>query len=120
MKGRVEFWCRRCGSPAHSDCTPMLAWCWPTGLIQIGEVMPVDGRGAIAVASGPASALLAALASVASYRHGTGPGTFDLVVPGVREVSDGYRALDALLSWVAWCRKRQWHDGVTFDLRGER
>lgn len=78
------------------------AWCWATGKIETGAVLPVDdadGGGAVTFASGPQRALEAALGTLA--RHGYKEGV--LLAPGVPEAEDQNAGMDALLKWVDWC-----------------
>lgn len=94
---------------------PQVAWCWASGLIEIGNAMPAngpDGDGPIEIARGPKSDLEGVLNVLA--RHGKGASAGKLLVPGVPEASDGRAAIDALNIWLAWCAKNRsrtitWH-----------
>lgn len=115
--GCTEKTCPRCGCKSHYDCRPQVAWCWATGLIEIGDALPADdpdGGGAIEIACGPKYALKGAIGVVA--RHGRGAGAGQLLVPGVPEAEPGSE-IDALLDWLDWCGKRKSRDGVTFSSR---
>lgn len=112
--GCTEKTCPRCGCKSYYDCTPQVAWCWPSGLIEIGDAMPAadaDGGGAIEVARGPKYALKGHLSVVA--RHGYSPG--QLLVPGVPEAETQKAKADALASWLAWCGKPKRRNVVTFS-----
>lgn len=108
--------CPRCGCKNYYDCTPQVAWCWASGLIEIGDAMPAekpDGSGAIEIARGPKSALRAQLSALA--RHGKGASAGLLLVPGVPEREDQDDKADALAAWLAWCGgKWRSRNGVIF------
>ena len=73
--------CPRCGSKEYYDMTPQVAWCWASGLIEIGDRQPADhadGSGAILIASGPKFALRTHLSDLA--RHGYGHSEGQLLV----------------------------------------
>ena len=111
--GCTEKTCPRCGCKSYYDCRPQVAWCWATGLIDIGDSMPTDsadGSGAIEIARGPKYALKGRLEVVA--RHGYTKG--QLLVPGVPEADSQEAKGDALAAWLAWCGKRKNRDGVIF------
>ena len=114
--GCTEKTCPRCGSKTYYDMRPQVAWCWATGLIEIGDAMPSnnpDGGGAIEIARGPRSALEVRLAVAA--RHGQGASRYKLLVPGVPEAEGQEAKGDALAEWLTWCRKSKRSDGVTFS-----
>ena len=116
FSGCTEKACPRCGCKSYYDMTPQVAWCWATGLIEIGDSLPPDGPdggGAIEIARGPRCALEARLAVAA--RHGQGASRFKLLVPGVPEAEGQEAKGDALAEWLAWCRKSKRSDGVTFS-----
>ncbi|WP_035345561.1 MULTISPECIES: hypothetical protein [Dickeya] len=99
--------CPRCSCKSYLDMTPQFAWCWASGLIEIGDELPadrLDGSGAIQIATGPKYALHGFLDVVA--RHGKGDSAGKLLVPGVPEASDGDAAIDALQAWLAWCESK--------------
>lgn len=113
--GCTESTCPRCGCRSFYDCTPKIAWCWASGLIEIGDELPADspdGSGAIEIARGPAYALIAAMEVAA--RHGYQRG--ELLVPGVPEAATEREKGDALVAWIAtWRgRKRSRRDTVVF------
>lgn len=116
FSGCTEGTCPRCGCKSYYDCTPQVAWCWASGLIEIGDAMPPDspdGGGAIEIARGPKYALRAQLSVLA--RHGKSASAGMLLVPGVPEREDGKDKADALADWLAWCgASRSTRDGVTF------
>lgn len=108
--------CPCCGCKTFYDLTPQVAWCWASGLIEIGDVLPPDnagGGGAIEIARGPKYALKAQLEVVA--RHGKGQSRGLLLVPGVPEASSQKEKGDALAQWLGWCNKRKSRDGVSFS-----
>lgn len=107
--------CPRCGCKNYYDCTPQVAWCWASGLIEIGDAMPPDapdGGGAIEIAHGPKFALKGQLSVFA--RRGEGEGRRQLLVPGVPEADTQQAKGDALSQWLAQCGKRRSRDGVVF------
>ena len=111
--GWTEKTCPRCGCRSYYDMSPQVAWCWATGLIEIGDSIPADsadGGGAIEIARGPKYALKGRLEVVA--RHGYTKG--QLLVPGVPEADSEEAKGDALAAWLAWCGKRKNRDGVIF------
>lgn len=113
--GCTEKTCPRCGCKSYYDCSPQVAWCWASGLIEIGDALPLDtpdGGGAIEIARGPKFALGVQLGVVA--RHGKGTGAGQLLVPGVSEADTQEAKGTALGQWLAWCGKRKSRDGVTF------
>jgi len=112
--GCREKTCPRCGCRSYYDCTPQVAWCWPSGLIEIGDAMPADnadGSGAIEVARGPKYALKGQLSAVARHAYSLG----QLLVPGVPEAETQEAKADALGAWLDWCGKPKSRDGVTFS-----
>lgn len=113
--GCTESVCPSCGCKSYYDQTPQVAWCWASGLIEIGDAMPpedAEGGGAILIASGPKSTLEGKLSVLA--RHGQGASRGKLLVPGVPEAEDEVAAADALAEWLAWCGKRKSKAGVVF------
>lgn len=113
-----ESVCPRCSCTSYYDLTPQVAWCWASGLIEIGDAMPVgspDGSCAIEIARGPKYSLKGHLAVVA--RHGKGESAGKLLVPGVPEADGAIQdaKLDAFWTWLAWCNKRKGRDGVVFS-----
>lgn len=116
-----DLCCPRCGGKSYYDLSPQFAWCWASGLIEIGDEPPVenpDGSGAILIATGPKYALRAFLDVVA--RHGKGESAGKLLVPGIPEATDSAAALDALEAWLKWCipHKEAKRDGITLTLDG--
>ena len=106
------------------DLRAQVAWCWASGLIEIGDKAPedtADGAGAIVIATGPRSELLKAIKAVA--RHGEGANAGKLLVPGVPEAENPRAGLDALIVWLAWCANRnskqvRWRRGSSrFDVQ---
>jgi hypothetical protein len=110
--------CPMCRGESYYDLREQVAWCWASGLIEIGDALPADGPnggGAIEIARGPKYALKSQLQIVA--RHGMGASEGCLLVPGVPE-ADGQRAKsDALAVWLDQCNKRPPRDGVTYSRR---
>lgn len=112
----TESACPKCSARSFYDMTPQVAWCWASGLIEIGDSMPPsssDGGGAIQIATGPKYALKGYIEHEA--RHGYGASEGKLLVPGVPE-ADGMKAKgDALEQWLDWINKRRPRDGVLFS-----
>lgn len=107
--------CPCCGCKSYYDMTPQVAWCWASGLIEIGDALPQenrDGSGAIKIATGPKYAIEGQLAAVA--RHSRGTDTRQLLVPGVPEAESQWGKLAALEEWLARLNKRKSRDGVVF------
>jgi len=115
-KHMSELVCPRCGCKSYYDLRPQVAWCWASGLIEIGDSMPADfanGGGAIEIANGPKAFLKSRLDVLA--RHGIGASAGCLIVPGVPE-ADGQKAkADALGAWLKWCGARSSRDSVNFS-----
>ena len=114
--GCTEKTCPRCGCKSYYNITPQVAWCWATGLIEIGDTLPPGepgGGGAIEIARGPKYALRGQLSVLT--RHGKGASSGDLLVPGVPEADTQEAKGTALGQWLAWCCKRKCRDGVTFS-----
>lgn len=114
--------CPRCGGKEYYDMTPQVAWCWASGVIEIGDQEPadqVDGSGPIVIARGPKYALRCQLEVFA--RHGRGKGEGLLLVPGVPEAETQREAGDALGKWLTWCAgsRSARRDGVTFTAMKE-
>ncbi|MHC3433667.1 hypothetical protein [Delftia lacustris] len=103
--------CPRCGGKSYYDCTPQVAWCWASGLIEIGNELP--GPDAIEIARGPQYALQGAISAAA--RHGQGKSSGKLLVPGVPEATDQMAALEALQQWLTWRSRSRSRDGVVFS-----
>ncbi|WP_413460212.1 hypothetical protein [Herbaspirillum huttiense] len=106
--------CPKCGCVEYYDLRPQVAWCWASGLIEIGDKAPAkeaDGSGAIAFAQGPKAELNSVLGVCA--RHGLGASEGKLLVPGVPEAADQDAAADALFAWLKWC-SRQKYGAVEF------
>ncbi|WP_042885472.1 hypothetical protein [Achromobacter sp. DH1f] len=109
--------CPRCGGKDYYDMTPQVAWCWASGVIEIGDqetVDQVDDLGPIVIARGPKHALRCRLEVLA--RHGRCKGVGLLLVPGVPEAETQREADDALAKWLTWCAgsRSARRDGVTF------
>lgn len=114
----TEKVCPKCGCKSYYDMRLQVAWCWASGLIEIGDQAPddsTDGGGAIVIATGPKSSLKGVLSAVA--RHGMGASAGKLLVPGVPEAGTQKDAADALSAWLSWCAKnngKKHRDGVQF------
>lgn len=96
-----EMICPRCNCKSYYDLRPVVAWCWASGLIEIGEEEPQTnehGGGAILIAKGPKVHVQAALNAKA--RHGYGTDAGKLLVPGVPEAQTGQEKVLALGLWV--------------------
>lgn len=92
--------CPRCNGHSFYDLTPQVAWCYASGLIEIGDTPP-NHDGVIVFASGPKAFLYGRLAMVA--RHGKGKSAGKLLVPGIPEAIDQTAAQEALQKWLVWC-----------------
>lgn len=116
FSGSTELCCPRCGCKSFYDLSPQVAWCWASGLIEVGDTMPdvgPDGGGAIQIASGPKAFLKGQLDVLA--RHGKGESRGKLLVPGVPEAESEQAKGDALAAFLAWCWKRKSRSGVVFN-----
>ncbi|MCM2572563.1 hypothetical protein [Achromobacter xylosoxidans] len=117
-----ESSCPRCACKSYYDMTPQVAWCWASGVIELGDKEPadqVDGSGPIVIARGPKYALRSQLEVFA--RHGRGKGEGLLLVPGVPEADSQREAGYALGKWLTWCAgsRSARRDGVTFTAMKE-
>jgi hypothetical protein len=112
----TEMTCPRCGARSYFDMTPLVAYCWASGLIEFGETVP---EGAIKIAHGPKADLKYEIEAAA--RHGKGASDGKLLVPGIPEAGDQRAAGDALASFIAWGSKRRSAKkyGVVFTSKGE-
>ncbi|WP_246610158.1 host nuclease inhibitor protein [Comamonas fluminis] len=90
--------------------TPQIAWCWASGLIEIGAELPSSN--AIEIARGPHFAINGQVSVYA--RHGYGESKGKLLVPGVPEAADQAEGLEALSQWLKQINKRKPRDGVVF------
>ena len=114
----TEKICPKCKCKSYYDIRPQVAWCWASGLIEIGDTPPADkadGTGAIVIADGPKSSLQVTLSVKA--RHGQGASKGKLLVPGVPEAENQQAAGDALSAWLKWCAKsngKKHSNGVMF------
>lgn len=113
--------CPRCACTSYYDITPWFAWCWASGLIEMGPTRPAnepDGSGAIVFATG-GKAHLESVVSVLA-RHGY-DGT--LLVPGIPESElTGQQPLEALIKFVDWAANgngRRSRHGVVFSHQPE-
>ena len=80
---------------------PVFAWCWQSGLIEFGRVVP---EGALRFATG-LDVKLQELVGVLA-RHGLGKSKGKLLVPGIPEAASGTAKVDALIEWTKWCARR--------------
>ena len=101
FKNATESVCPRCGAKSYFDLSSFFAYCWQSGLIEFGDVVP---DGAIQIASGPKCYLKARVEVVA--RHGIGASERKLLVPGIPESETPREALKALDKWLEWCAKQ--------------
>jgi len=114
--------CSHCGAEAFYDLSPQVAWCWRSGLIEIGDQVPKDsaeGSGPIQIATGPKASLVAAVKTMA--RHGRYPSAGNLLVPGVPQAESQEDAGDALSAWLELCARRNgkiYSNGVVFAREG--
>lgn len=116
IKSATQSACPRCGAHSFYDMTPQMAYCWASGLIELGDQIP---EGALPIAAGPASSLKSWVSVVA--RHGYGASAGQLLVPGVPE-AERKDALKALQEWISWCRRTyrpRSFPGIDFDFHKE-
>ena len=107
--------CPRCACKSQYDIKAQVAWCWASGLVEVGDVDAVPA-GSIVIARGPCAFLLGALSAVCRQGKGASAGKF--LVPGVPEADDQRAAGDALASWLTWCAKgneEKHRQGVVFE-----
>ena len=116
-QSHVASWSAMCSAETFNKLKPQVAWCWASGLIEVGDEMPArspSGGGAILIASGPKADLRRILDVVA--RHGQGKSKGLLLVPGVPEAEDQRAKGDALAAWLDWCGHRSGDtNGVVFQ-----
>ena len=100
--------CPRCGCRSFFDLSPQVAWCWASGLIEIGneDAMP---EGAILIATGAKAYLTGTISALARIGRGASEGK--LLVPGVPELDDQKAKGDALARWLKWCARNNGHMG---------
>ena len=106
----TESTCPKCGGKSWYDMTPQVAWCWASGLIEIGTELPSSN--AIEIARGPQFAIKGQLGVYARHGHGNNAGK--LLVPGVPEAANQAEGMKALSQWLKWINKRKPKDGVIF------
>lgn len=102
IPGCTQSVCPRCGCKSYYDQRPQVAWCWASGLIEVGDALPPDGKsggGAIQIASGAKSELELALKVLARHSRTSSA----LLVPGVPEAEGEEAAGAALKEWLKWC-----------------
>lgn len=90
------------------------AWCWQSGLIQVGAEVP---EGSIAFAKGMSRPLVEVLHVTARHAYRNAAGERNLLVPGVPEAEEGDPKVDALIRWIDWCAKSNGNtsrEGVIF------
>lgn len=85
-----------------AESAELSAWCWRSGLIEIGDRVPT---GAIGLVRGPAGQLRKTLELMA--RHGQGASDGKLLVPGLPEAETEVAASDAVEAFLTWGRKRE-------------
>jgi hypothetical protein len=101
--------CPRCSCRSYFDIRPQVAWCWASGLIEIGDESALP-EGAILIARGPKAFLLGTIAVFA--RQGGGASEGKLLVPGIPEAEDCQKARgDVLAKWLKWCAGNNGHKG---------
>jgi hypothetical protein len=101
--GMYDLICPRCNCKSYYDMSPMVAWCYASGLIEIGDPDSIP-EGALKIAHGPKSFLYGQISVVA--RHGKGGSGNQLLVPGVPEADSQAEKMDALEVFLHWCEKR--------------
>ncbi|MDO8776576.1 MAG: hypothetical protein Q7K57_49260 [Burkholderiaceae bacterium] len=86
---------------------PIYAYCWQTGLIDFGPVIP---EGALGFAKGLEMPLRQVVSTLA--RHGQGRSDGKLLVPGVPEAPEhSPERVDALIAWQAQCARGDGKEG---------
>ena len=113
----TEKVCPKCGCKSYYDMHPQVAWCWASGLIEIGDAVPAGG---IKIAECPKSELRAVIEGVA--RHGKGGACLNRLVPGIPEAESEEAEADALEAWLDWCAKgngKKHRKGVVF-MKGQK
>ncbi len=100
--------CPRCSCKSFYDLRPQVAWCWASGLIEIGDEDEIPDGG-ILVARGKKAFITGVLAALC--RHGRGESAGKFLVPGVPEATSQDEAVDALSKWILWCAKNNGNKG---------
>jgi hypothetical protein len=100
--------CPRCSCRSYFDIRPQAAWCWASGLIEMGDEFELP-EGAVLVAHGPKAFLHGTIAVLARRGRGASAGSF--LVPGVPEADDQQAKGDALVKWLKWCAGNNGHKG---------
>lgn len=77
----------------------MKAYCWKSGLIELGQRVP---SGAIEIATGPAKPLREMIEVVSRHAYDGK----SLLVPGVPEADNKDAAVDALIAFKDWIKPR--------------
>jgi len=91
---------------------PQVAWCWASGLIEVGDTVP---EGAIKIAEGQSCDLKYQIDAVS--RHCKGGLCLVRLVPGIPEAETQEAKADALAAWLDWCSKgngKKHRKGVVF------
>jgi DNA-directed RNA polymerase subunit RPC12/RpoP len=101
--------CPRCSCKSFYDMRPQAAWCWASGLIEMGDETAVP-EGGIVIARGPKAFLNGTISALA--RHGRGANEGAYLVPGIPEADDCQKARgDALATWLKRCARNNGHKG---------
>ena len=101
--GMYDLVCPKCNCKSYYDMSPWAAWCYASGLIEIGDPNSIP-EGASKIAHGPKSFLDAQISVVA--RHVKGESGNQLLVPGVPEANSQAEKMAALEEFMQWCEKR--------------
>lgn len=112
--GVTQLVCPRCRCKSYFDLRASEAWCWASGLIEVGDEKSAPSE-SIVIARGARSSLQAVLAVLA--RHGRDDSAGQLLVPGVPEAKGQIAAVEALKEWVDWCalnNGKKFRHGVVF------
>ena len=108
--------CPRCSCKSFYDMRPQAAWCWSTGLIELGAESDA-AEGSIVIAHGPKAFLHGAISALA--RHGRGANEGKFLVPGVPEADDQQAKGNALAQWSKLCARdngQKRRQGVVFTV----
>lgn len=98
--GCYEKVCPKCSCRSYYDYSPWFAWCWPSGVIEMGSTPPADkpdGSGCIVFAGGPRCELEGVIRTVAQrdYRDGT------LLIPGTLNADAD--TVEIVRAWIEQC-----------------
>ena len=112
INGVIETVCPRCGCKSFYDMTPIVAWCYPSGLIAFGtQLPPEENRVWAEIGRGPAYSFRPFIEAKA--RRGYGEDAFEHIVPGMSEAEGLHDKHAAFSRWIASIKPRRPRDGIT-------